>query len=76
MNIITSAWTELIQQFFPIFTAPGAKIFARLIEGWILCTVRRTVTGILPFADPANERAHDAYHRYFLDGEWQNCGDC
>jgi len=70
MNIITSTWTELIQQFFPIFTAPGAKIFARLIEGWILCTVRRTVTGILPFADPANERAHDAYHRFFPDARW------
>ncbi len=70
MNIITSAWTELIQQFFPIFTAPGAKIFARLLEGWIMCTVRRTITGILPFADPANERAHDAYHRFFPDARW------
>ena len=65
-----STWTNIIQQFFPIFTAPGAKIFARLIEGWVLCTVRRTVTGILPFADPANERAHDAYHRFFPDARW------
>lgn len=70
MYTVISAWTDTIQQFFPIFTAPGAKIFVRLIEGWILCTVRRTVTGILPFADPANEHAHDAYHRFFPDARW------
>ena len=70
MYTVISTWTDIIQHFFPIFTAPGAKIFARLIEGWILCTVRRTVTGILPFADPANERAHDAYHRFFPDARW------
>jgi hypothetical protein len=52
MDIITSTWTELLQQFFPIFTAPGAEIFSQLMVGWVLCTVRRTVTGILPFADP------------------------
>jgi len=27
MHTIISTWTDIIQQFFPIFTAPGAKIF-------------------------------------------------
>jgi hypothetical protein len=70
MYIITSTWTKLLQQFFPLFTAPGAEIFSRLIIGWILCTARRTVTGILPFADPFTRRAHDAYHRFFPDARW------
>jgi len=70
MYTIISTWTELIQQFFPIFTAPGAEIFANLITGWILCTTRRTVTGILLFADPANQHAHDSYHRFFPDASW------
>ncbi len=70
MYIITSAWTELIQQFFPIFTTPTAQNFLRLMTGWILCTVRRTVTGIIPFADPLGLRAHDAYHRFFPDARW------
>jgi len=70
MYNITSTWTELLQQFFPIFTVPGAKIFSRLVTGWILCTVRRTITGILPFADPQNKHAHDAYHRFFPDARW------
>jgi len=70
MDTIISTWTDIIQQFFPIFTAPGAAIFSRLMTGWILCTARRTITGILPFADPCFQRAHDAYHRFFPDSRW------
>src|SRR4030042_2050588 len=70
MDIIISTWTELLQQFFPIFTAPGAEIFSQLMVGWVLCTVRRTVTGILPFADPLAKHAHDAYHRFLPDARW------
>jgi len=70
MHIITSTWTDMINQFLFILTTPGAKIFVRLVEGWILCTVRRTITGVLPFADPANEHTHDAYHRFFPDARW------
>ena len=66
----TSTWTELFQQFFPIFTAPGAAIFTRMMTGWVLCTTRRTVTGMIPFADPGGYRAHDAYHRFLPDGRW------
>lgn len=69
MYNITSTWTELIQQFFPIFTTPGIKIFSSLITGWILCTIRRTITGMLPFADPQNKNAHDAYHRFLPDAQ-------
>ena len=65
-----STWTDIIQQFFPIFTVPGTAIFSRLIAGWVLCTTRRTITGILPFADPSFQHAHDAYHRFFPDSHW------
>ena len=70
MHTVISTWTDITQQFFPIFTAPGAKIFSRLMTGWILCTARRTITGILPFANPCFQRAHDAYHRFFPDSRW------
>jgi hypothetical protein len=45
-----STWTELVQQLFPIFTSPTAQVFVRLTMGWVLCTGRRTITGILPFS--------------------------
>ena len=70
MQTIISTWPELLGQFFPIFTSPGANIFARLMTGWVLCTTRRTVTGIIPFADPLGLRAHDAYHRFLPDSRW------
>jgi len=70
MNIIISTWTDIIQQFFSIFTTPGAQIFSKLMTGWVICTTRRTITGILPFADPCCKHAHDAYHRFFPDSKW------
>jgi hypothetical protein len=70
MNTVISTWTDIIHQFFPIFTTPGAEIFSRLTIGWVLCTARRTITGILPFADPFSQKAHDAYHRFFPDSRW------
>jgi hypothetical protein len=65
-----STWTSLIQQFFSAFTAPGAPVFLALVTGWVLCTTRRTITGILPFADPKGQHAHDAFHRFLLDAGW------
>lgn len=70
MPMIISTWPELLGQFFPIFTSPGADIFVRLMTGWVLCTTRRTVTGMIPFADPLGLRTHDAYHRFLPDGRW------
>jgi hypothetical protein len=65
-----STWTVLLQQFFPAFTAPGAQLFVGLVSGWVLCTARRTISGILPFADPKGRHAHDAFHRFLPDGRW------
>jgi hypothetical protein len=67
---ITSTWDAIIQYFFPVFTAPTTQVFLSLVTGWILCTAKHTVTGILPFADPKGRRAHDAYHRFFPDASW------
>jgi len=65
-----STWTVLLQQFFPAFTSPGTQIFLALISGWVLCTGRRTITGIVPFADPKGRHAHDAFHRFLPDARW------
>jgi len=69
-TIITSTWDTIIQHFFPIFTVPTTGSFLNLVTGWVLCTAKRAITGILPFADPAGHKAHDAYHRFFPDAFW------
>lgn len=67
---MVSAWMDLCQEFFPIFTQPTAQTFLRLVTGWILCFGRRTITGIIPFADPGTIRSHDTYHRFFSRARW------
>jgi hypothetical protein len=69
-----STRTTLIRQFFLVFTAPGAEIFLALVFGWVLCTGRHTITGILAFADPMDRHAHDAFHRFLPDARWEMDG--
>ena len=66
-TVISSTRQNIIPQFFPVFTVPRAEIFLNVVSGWVLCTAKHTVTGILPFADPEATRAHDAYHHFFAD---------
>ena len=70
MATTITIWMSHLNPFLGIFTQPGRDIFTRLTTGWILCTVRRTVTGMLPFADADGLHAHDAYHRFFPDARW------
>ena len=69
-TILTSAWDAIILSFSPVFTQPTAQIFINLVTGWILCTCQRTITGIMPFAEPKGKRPHDAYHRLFPKSRW------
>ena len=69
-TILTSAWDAIILNFSPVFTQPTVHIFINLITGWVLCTTRRTITGIMPFAEPKGKRPHDAYHRLFPKSCW------
>lgn len=70
-TILTSAWDAIILSFSPVFTQPTAQIFINLVTGWVLCTCRHTITGIMPFAQPKGKRPHDAYHRLFPKSRWQ-----
>ena len=67
---ITSTWRTILNYFFPVFTAPTAKIFAAVMTGWVLCTTRRTITGIIPFATAFWDKPHDAFHRFFCRAQW------
>ena len=65
-----STLSEIFCVLLPVFTEPSGKNFLRLAVGWILCPGRRTVTGIIPFADPEGVRQHDMYHRFFRAATW------
>src|SRR5665811_1947473 len=45
-----------------------------LLSGWVCAPGRRTITAMITVADPAGDRAHDAYHRFVRDGAWAMSG--
>jgi hypothetical protein len=63
---------------FPVFTQPTARIFLRLLTGWVLCTGRRTITGIIPFASRWSIEDTFKNTKQFLGAEqpqsWKNQG--
>jgi len=65
-----SGWDRLLSTFSWAFTQPTAATFRRLITGWVLATSRRTISGVIPFADPGGERSHDSYHRFVSHAAW------
>jgi hypothetical protein len=70
-TVSIATWTILVQSFCSAFTAPTTQTFVALLSGWVLCTGRRTITGMIPFADPQGRQAHDAFHRFFPAARWQ-----
>jgi hypothetical protein len=65
-----STLEDLLLSLIPVFTSPSADLFRALVVGWTLCPTRRTVTALIPFADPDLAHAHDAFHRFFRAGAW------
>ena len=67
---IVSTLQGILLSVLPVFTQPSGQVFLRLVVGWVLCPTRRTVTGIIPYADPDGLRSHDTYHRFFRAAAW------
>ena len=64
------AFDTLLAACSPVFTSPSFALFSDLAAAWVLCTGRRTVTGMLRFCEPLEDRAHDAFHRLLREGAW------
>ena len=63
-------WQALLAVTTAAFTRPAYRLFCQIASGWILCPVRRTITGMMPTADPERKRPHDAFHYFFRDAAW------
>ena len=64
------AWEAILAGCAQAFTAPSYQMFCELISAWVLCPARRTLTAMIPLADPKGRRAHDSYHRFLRAGVW------
>ena len=68
----TLVWQALLAMAATAFTRPAYRIFCQIATGWVLCPVRRTITGMMPTADPQRKRPHDAFHYFFRDAAWKS----
>ena len=69
-KVYAQGWNALMNEFSSEFTTPSRLIFQAMAIAWILCPLRRTITGIYQIAEPEGSRSHDAYHRFFRSGSW------
>ena len=59
--------------FEPCFTSPSFQRFLTLMNGWVLCISKHTVTSVIRTANVVGKRDHSGYHRFFSTAAW--CAD-
>lgn len=70
MILSTAAWQDCVEACSPAFTKPSLPIFQELLDAWVVCPGRHTVTRMIRMLDPTPRRQHDAYHRFLRAGAW------
>jgi hypothetical protein len=66
-----SAWRDGLLMLAGAFTRPSARTFLELLRAWVLCTGRRTVTGMVRFVSALESRSHDVFHRFLAGAQWE-----
>lgn len=68
MNLVSS-FSDLLQQFSLLMTAPTLASFVTVMTGWVFAR-RRTITGAILAADAVGTKHHSSFHRLFAQAEW------
>ena len=68
--MLPESFTAYLTQFSLCFTEPTFRRFLTVVTGWVLCTGKRTVTGVIRGAGVVGERHHSGYHRFFSLSRW------
>lgn len=64
-------WRLLLEGFATVFCHPSFMLFTRLATAWTMCPGRHTLTRVYQIAEPSQDKAHDAYHRFLREGSWR-----
>jgi len=68
--IIATSFAPLLALFADCFTAPTFGTFCHVVNGWILCLGRHTVTGVLQASGAIGQKHHTSFHRFFRSSVW------
>lgn len=69
--MLPDSFSQFLLAFESCFTAPSFQRFITVMTGWMLCTGKRTVTGVMRAAGVVGEHEHSGYHRFFSRGTWE-----
>lgn len=61
---------ELLANFSCAFSTPTRYSLLAITLGWILCSGKRTMTGIIRAAGTHATKSHDAYQGFFSKAQW------
>lgn len=68
--MLPDSFAALLVHFGSCFTHPSFSRFMSLMTGWLLCTGKHTVTGVMRAAGVVGKREHSGFHRFFSRGAW------
>jgi len=70
MEHVSILFQELLANFSCAFSAPTQRSWLAITLGWILCSGKRTMTGIIRAAGTHAIKSHDAYQGFFSKAQW------
>ena len=68
--MLPESFLVCLSVFESCFTSPTYMRFVTLLNGWILCIGKHTVTGVIRSAGVVGKRHHSGYHRFFSQAVW------
>ena len=70
LSMLPDSFLAFLVAFESCFTAPSYRRFVTILTGWLLCTGKHTVTGVIRAAGVVGKREHSGFHRFFSRGAW------
>jgi hypothetical protein len=70
MEHFSILFQELLANFSCAFSTPTRASLLAITLGWILCSRKRTMTGIIRAAGTHATKSHDAYQGFFSKANW------
>jgi hypothetical protein len=67
---LTRSFLDLLEHFFPVFTAPTFQTFVQLCNGWILSQRQRYITDLIFSGGNLRNGHWTRFHRFFSAAAW------
>jgi hypothetical protein len=67
---LTASFSDLLQQFAPVFTVPTYRTFVAIVAGWVLSQRHRFITEVIFSSGNVGNGHWSRFHRFFSHAAW------